>query len=398
MIRSPGGRCLGACGVLLLLVLMSCSGGRESETSIKVGLIAPLSGYLSPSGEAIQRGMLLAIDEVNRDGGVLDRPLALVVDDVENDPQIGVAALQALLQRERIVAVFTGTFSSVILAQLDIIHERHIPLITPLGSVTSIARNGRVPNYAFRTAMSDEYANEFMVRYALDVVGARHPGIIAETTTWGNSNVEGLSHWLDRLAHPAASVERFAQGETSMRPQLTRLRAAGVDALLLVANASEAAAIIRGMVPLGWKVPVVSHSGTSIGRFVELAGVANTDRVLTVQTFSFFGSLSPKPEAVLRGYHARFGTRRVEEVRVPIAVASGYDGVHLLARAIRQAGTTDGPRIRAALETLEPYDGLMKRYAPAFTPERHDALLTEDYLMAIWQEGRLVPAPQPRLP
>jgi branched-chain amino acid transport system substrate-binding protein len=398
VIRLLSGRLLGACGVLLLLLLVSCTGSREAETSIKVGLIAPLSGYLAPSGEAIQHGMLLAIDEVNRSGGVLGRPLALVVDDVENDPLIGVAALQALVQRDRIVAVFTGTFSTVILAQLDFIHERQIPLISPLGSVTIITRNGRVPNYAFRTAMSDEYANEFMVRYALEVVGVRHPGIIADTTAWGDSNVDGLSHWLDRLARPAASIERFAQGETSMRPQLTRLRAAGADSLILVANASEAAAIIRGMVTLGWKVPVVSHSGTSIGRFVELAGVANTDGVLTLQTFSFFGPLSPKAEAVLRAYHTRFGTRRVEEVRVPIAVASSYDGVHLLARAIRQAGTTDGPRLRAALEELEPYDGLMKRYAPAFTSERHDALLTEDYLMAIWQEGRLVPAPQPRLP
>jgi ABC-type branched-subunit amino acid transport system substrate-binding protein len=61
VIRLLCGRFLGACGVLLLLLLVSCTGSREAETSIKVGLIAPLSGYLAPSGEAIQRGMLLAI-------------------------------------------------------------------------------------------------------------------------------------------------------------------------------------------------------------------------------------------------------------------------------------------------------------------------------------------------
>jgi branched-chain amino acid transport system substrate-binding protein len=394
----PGIRLVGIAGVLLGLLLVSCTKGREADTAINVGLIAPLSGYLAPSGEAIQRGMLLAMDEVNREGGVLGRRLALVVNDVENDPLSGVEALRALVQRDKIVAVFTGTFSSVILAQLDLIHELRLPLINPLGSVTTITRNGRVPNYAFRTAMCDEYASEFIVRYALGVVGARRPGIIADTTTWGDSNVEGLSHWLSRLASPAARIERFVQGETSMRSQLSRLREAGADALILVANTLEAGAIIRGMVILGWRVPVISHSGTSIGQFVELAGVANTEGVLTLQTFSFVGPLSPRAEAVLHAYHARFGTRRVEEVKVPIALASGYDGLHLLARAIRQAGTTEGPRVRAALEALEPYDGLMKRYAPAFTPERHDALMTEDYLMAIWQGGRLVPAPQPRLP
>ena len=259
MIRLSWVRFIGAFDVLLGLLLVSCTGSREAETAIKVGLIAPLSGYRAPSGEAIQRGMLLAIDEVNREGGVLGRPLALVVDDVENDLLAGVAALQGLVQRERIVDVFTGTFSTVILAQLDIIHAQQIPLIIPLGSVTNITENGRVPNYAFRTAKSDEYASELMVRYTLEVVGARRPGIIADATAWGNSNVDGVSHWLDRLARPAAIIERFGQGETSMRPQLVRLRAAGADALILVANAPEAAAIIRGMVTLGWKVLVVSH-------------------------------------------------------------------------------------------------------------------------------------------
>jgi branched-chain amino acid transport system substrate-binding protein len=182
-----------------------------------------------------------------------------------------------------------------------------------------------------------------------------------------------------------------------MSGQLARLRAAGADGLLLAANAPEGAAIVRGMVTLGWQVPVVSHSGTSVRRFVELAGVQNAEGVLTVQTYSFFGPRTLKGEAALQAYHARFGTRRIEEIGVPIAVASGYDGVQLLARAIQQAGTTAGKQVHAALEHLKPYDGLVKRYTPAFTPERHDALLAEDHLMAVWQSGHLVPAPRPRL-
>jgi branched-chain amino acid transport system substrate-binding protein len=107
--------------------------------------------------------------------------------------------------------------------------------------------------------------------------------------------------------------------------------------------------------------------------------------VLTVQTYSFVGPLTPKGEAMLQAYHARFGARRFEEVGAPIAVASGYDGVHLLAQAMREATATAGPQVRDALEYLKPYDGLIKRCAPAFTPERHDALLAEDHFMAVWQ-------------
>ncbi len=141
----------------------------------------------------------------------------------------------------------------------------------------------------------------------------------------------------------------------------------------------------------------MSHWGISGGVFVERGGVENTDGVLTLQTYSFYGPQSPQGEALLAAYHARFGTRRVEEVLAPVGVVHGYDGVQLLAQAIRQAGTAEGPRVRATLEQLPPHQGVLKHYAPAFTPENHDALQVGDYLMTVWQGGRLVPAPRPRL-
>lgn len=384
-------------GLLCLTILTACQPAKPTGAPIKIGLIAPLSGPLAASGEAIQRGMLVAINEVNREGGALGRPLAVVARDIQNDKAAGVEALRELVREHSIVTVFGGIYSPVMLAQLDAIHELRIPLINPWGSVTAITKNGRNPNYAFRVSVSDEYADEFLARYVLEVVGARRPAIIADTTAWGDSNVAGLTEWLARLGAVPAGIERFDQGDTNMSRQLNRLQTAGADALLMVANAPEGAAIARGMATLGWRVPVVSHWGISGGRFVELAGVENADGVLTLQTYSFWGPLSAKGEAVLRAYHARFGTRRVEEVLAPVGVAHGYDGIHLLAQAIKQAGSTEGPKVRGSLERLQPYDGLVKRYAPPFTPERHDALQAEDYMMAVWKSGRLAPAPKPHI-
>lgn len=382
---------------LVCAFLVGCQSVRLGGEPIRVGLVAPFSGASAASGEAIQRGMLLAMDEVNQSGGVQGRPLQLVARDVQNDPPQGEAALRELVRDYRIVAIFGGIFSPVMLGQLDAVHDLQVPLINAWGSVAAITQNGRSPNYAFRVSVSDRYADEFLVRYALEVVGIRRPGVIADTTAWGESNVAGLTEWLDRLGTPPASVERFDQGDTSVGPGIHRLRSAGADALLMVANAPEGAAIRRAMAALGWQVPVISHWGISGGQFVGLAGSENAEGVLTLQTYSFSGPQSPKGQKVLQAYHARFGTRRVEEVLAPVGVAHGYDGVHLLARAIREAGTTAGPPVRDALEQLASYEGLVKKYAPAFTPERHDALLADDYLMAVWQGGGLVPAPQPRL-
>jgi branched-chain amino acid transport system substrate-binding protein len=178
------------------LLVIACKVGGPIGQPVNVGLIAPLSGDSASSGEAIHRGMLLAVDEVNREGGVLGRPLALAARDVQNDPTAGVAALRELVEHEAIVAVFGGIFSPVMLRQLDAIHELQIPLINPWGSVTAITRNGRYPNYAFRVSVNDGSADEFLVRYALEVTGSRRPGIIADTTAWGDSNAAGL---MDRL-------------------------------------------------------------------------------------------------------------------------------------------------------------------------------------------------------
>lgn len=390
--RRPVVAILAALTVVAGSVVAASARGGGPAGQLNVGLVAPLSGPSGASGQAILRGMLIAADEVNRAGGVLGRRLSVVVADVQNDRPAGVAALERLAADDGIVAVFGGIFSPVMLAQLDTLHRLRIPLIDAWGSVTAITHNGFDPNYAFRVSVSDDQADEFLARYAVTTVGAGRPGIIADTTAWGDSNVAGLTEWLPRLGVVAAGVERFDQGDTDMAGQLARLRAAGTDTLLMIANAPEGAAIVRGLAAAGWDVPVVSHWGVSGGQFVERAGTALAEGVRTLQTISFHRPRTAAAERLLAEYHRRFGTTRADDVAAPVGVAHGFDGLHLLARALDRAGRADGPAVRAALEQLGPYEGAVKRYTVPFSPDRHDALLAGDYLMAEWHDGRLVPA------
>jgi branched-chain amino acid transport system substrate-binding protein len=293
--------------------------------------------------------MTLAVNEINRTGGVLGRPLAIVTRDVQNDPPAGAAALQDLVDRHHIVAVFGGIYSPVMIAQLDLVHRLRIPLINPWGSMAAITKNGRIPNYAFRVSVSDDEADEFLARYLVAIVGARKPGIIADTTGWGEANAKGLIAWTTRLSVPAVAVERFDQGDTDMSLQLRRLRAAGSDALLMVANAPEGAAIVRGLATLGWRPPVASHWGISGGRFVELGGVDNTDGILTLQTVSFYGALSPRARQVVQLYHQTFHTRHTDEILAPVGVATVMMGCNCWPRrSVR-------PAQRTALASAPPW-------------------------------------------
>jgi branched-chain amino acid transport system substrate-binding protein len=181
--------------LILLLLLTSCSGEKPLGEPVNIGLIAPLTGSLASSGEAIQRGILLAMDEINEKGGVLGRPVQLVVRDVQNNPEKGIEALRDLAEKESITAVFGGIFSPVMIAQLDTLKELEIPLINPWGSMTAITKNGQNPNYAFRVSVSDEQADEFLVRYAIEILNVQRPGIIVDTSGWGEANLAGLLQW-----------------------------------------------------------------------------------------------------------------------------------------------------------------------------------------------------------
>jgi branched-chain amino acid transport system substrate-binding protein len=111
-----------------------------------------------------------------------------------------------------------------------------------------------------------------------------------------------------------------------------------------------------------------------------------------VQTYSFFGKQNARGEAVLKALKDKYGVKGPEDVSSPVGTANAYDALHLVALAIEQAKSTDGARVRDALEELKAeYAGLVKTYKRPFTAEQHDALTERDYIMVVWRGGKIVP-------
>jgi len=186
-------------------------------------------------------------------------------------------------------------------------------------------------------------------------------------------------------------VERFNWNDPDMSPQLLRLKGAGADLIVLVANAPEGAQVLRSKSKLGWDAAMISHWGISGGRFAELTGDLS-DGVTFLQTYTFFGTQNERGQYVLKMLREKYGVKEPGGVIAPVGTANAYDGLHLVAVAIDQAGSTEGPKVRDALENLKgEYKGLIKTYKRPFTPEQHDALTDEDYVMVVWKGGKIVP-------
>ncbi len=383
--------------VLILTAVLSVfasTAWTQGKPPVTVALVAAMSGGSALSGEAIKRGLEIAIDEINAKGGVLGgRKLQLVVRDEEGNPAKGVTAVREVIEREKAVAVFGGLHSPVALAELPVFHELKVPYMGPWAAATGITRNGRHPNYMFRVSANDDIVDHFLAKHVIEKLGKKRPGVILENTPWGASNQQGLTKWFGNMHVQPAGFEKFNWGDPDMSPQLLRLKNNGADSIVMIANAPEGAQVVKSRVKIGWNVPTVSHWGISGGHFAELTG-GQSESVVFVQTYSFFGKQSAVGQHVLAELKAKYGIKGPEDVLAPVGTANAYDGMHLVAMAIDKAGEADGAKIRDALENLGEYQGLIKTYRKPFTPEEHDALTENDYVLVTWRGGKIVPVVQ----
>ena len=155
---------------IVLAVAWSATGTTlgQSKEPVKIGLTAAVSGGSAASGEAIKRGLQIAIDEINARGGVLGgRKLELVIRDDEGNPQKGVTIARELVEREKVAAVFGGLHTTVALAQVPVWQELKVPYMGAWAAGTNITRNGQTPNYVFRVSANDDYVDRFLSRYAI---------------------------------------------------------------------------------------------------------------------------------------------------------------------------------------------------------------------------------------
>jgi branched-chain amino acid transport system substrate-binding protein len=363
----------------------------HAQDAVKLGLVAAMSGQSAKSGEAIVRGLSLAIDEINAKGGVLGKKVELLVRDDESNPARGVVAARELVQREKVAALFGGLDTPVSIAIVPFANQTKTPFMGVWAAGTPITQNGAAENYAFRVSAVDDLVDVALVDYAVKKYGAKKPGLILINNPWGESNEKGLKAALAAKGLPFAGIEKFETNDVDVVPQLTRLKQAGSDVLLLVANVAPSAQVVKSLDRMSWDVPVVSHWGPAGGRFTELAG-PSAAKVHFIQTFSFSGNSSPKAAAVLAALKAKYPEiKSLADVTPAVGIANAYDAMHLTALAIAKAGSTEGPKVREGFYGIDRYEGLIKTYQKPFSPANQDALSASDYLFTYFKGDEILP-------
>jgi branched-chain amino acid transport system substrate-binding protein len=383
--------------IRLVFVALSLAAAAPAwaQQTIKIGLVTALSGQSARAGEAISRGLAVAIDEINAKGGVRignqSHKLELLRRDDESIPAKGVIAARELYFKEKVAVLIGGLDSPVALAIVPIANENKLPFMDPWAAGTPITKNGAKDNFVFRVSAVDELVDKAMLQYAQKTYNARKPGMILVNNPWGESNEKGLTAALADKKMKAAGIEKFEGNDVDVVPQLSRLKSAGTDVLFLVGNVGPSSQVVKSLDRMGWMPPIVSHWGPAGGRFTELAG-PSAKNVHFVQTYSFFGNQSPVGQKVLKALMAKYpDIKGAGDVTPAVGVANAYDAMMLSALAIQNAGSTDGRKVRDGYYKIGKYEGLIKTYDKPFTPDNHDALNENDYVWAQFIDNQILP-------
>lgn len=345
-----------------------------------IGLTAEFGVQGSHAAQSIEKGILLALDEINAGGGLLGgRPLQLVSRDDRGVPARGVDNFRDFAERSEVLGVFCGRFSPVALEIAPLAAEKGLLLLDPWSAADDITKPpAQGASYTFRLSLTDSWAMAKMVDHAVSR-GYRRLAVLLPNTAWGRSCEAALLRHAARQPALQSQTYWYNWGETDFADRLAQVRASRGDALLTVTNEFEGLHMLRQMAafPAAARLPIISHWGLLGGDFGTTAR-EYLDQLdfSVVYTFSFSDPQSPRARAVAAGMQRLF-KMDVASLRAQVGFAHAYDLTHLLARAISKAGRADRAAVRDALEKLGPHEGLVAQYQRPFTATRHEALWPE---------------------
>ncbi len=373
---------------LAIAALTLCAAAQAADTGpVRIGLTCPYSGPSSPMGISMRNAVRMALAEINFKGGLLGRPVELVERDDTANPDKGRAIAEELLGKEKVVATIGSCNTGVVLKTIDLYQKAKVPLMVPVATGVAITRTfAKEPeHYIFRVAADDEIQAHLVAHEAVERRKFTRVAVFHDATAYGTQGRDFLLKALDGMGIRPVAVEGFPLGTKDFGEALGRARKAGAGAILTYTLGEELAHIANGRARLGWKAPIVGSWPLSWDNYLNGAR-GNGDGARMPQTFIEEPTTSRRTEFIVT-YLSTYDTKRIPSA---VSAAQGYDAMLILAAAIRQAGSTEGAKIRAALENLESHVyGVIATHEKPFTKDDHESITANMVVMGEIRKGSI---------
>lgn len=353
---------------------------------IRVGTILSVTGPIANVGDKMRRGIELAIQQINAEGGIDGRLLEQVFYDAAGDTATAVEQTRRLIEQDQVdVIVGGGSSSGVALAMLPITQEAGVLFMATEGA-RQIVEPAEEHALTFKATFNDTVVIERTIEFWQEQ-GVESVAFLPDTGGFGQSAQEVM----EELAPEAGlelAVEAFDPNATDLTPQLSSLSSGAPGAYLAWTTTAAGVVLMNNASQLGLDDEAFIQHGFGFvdERFFEQAGDAGEGVVLTSGPLPIYDQLpddDPQKPVItdfVEAYQETF------EEFPNVFAGQTYDGMQLVAEAIRQAGTTEGEAVAAALEGVTDYVGISGVYN--MSAEDHSGLSADDAHMIVWDGER----------
>jgi len=342
---------IGMLGLATLLVASCLTGSRglAAGEPYSIGAVLSESGPGSSLGRPEADSVQLAVDEINKAGGIAGHPLKVTIIDDESNPTTAVNAVRSLLD-QKVAAIVGPSLTQTTLAVTPIVADAGVPLIS-LGSSAQIIEPVSEHKWIFKVPITDIHMVRLIQAY-LKRQNQTKVAVIYRDDDYGKS---GLAHFEDAGKSAGIEVidaEAIASTASDATTQLTHIRAANPQAVVAWTTLPSAATIVKGYRELALPYPLYYSDGAATGVFLQQAGDALNGAYIASLKINVADQLPPSdPQArLLRHYIDAFDQLYPKDAPVSIFGGFGYDGIYLLKAALEKAGSAQADKLRDALE------------------------------------------------
>lgn len=373
--------------VFTLLFFLSVQGGSPGATEpIKIGVVLSITGRGGFLGTPEKEAITVVVEGVNRQGGLFGRPIELFFEDDQSNPTNSAIAATKLIRDKRVSCLIGSSLVVGTMAIVPICEQEEVPQIAPAPITIPLKK------WIFCVPVTDYRLGQRMLNFAVETFGAKKIALLHSTDTYGMNGAQGIAENVEKLGASIIITEKFEPADTSMIPQLTKVKAARPDLIMLYANANPAAVIAKNYQQLGMEAPVVASAGIPTPDFLKLAGkIVEGGRWVIFGLKDLYADLLPPDDPYRKNLFDPF-RKAIQEKYGKTEwngfYRNGYDPIGIVIEGLKIARTDDRKALRDALEKVK-FSGFLGDFK--YSPTDHEGTLGEAFVPVMIKDGRYVP-------
>lgn len=310
------------------LALALCLPLAALGEEVKIGFHAPLTGWAAADGQSALRGAQLAVEFINTEGGINGSKVNMIYYDDRIEAKESVIVARKLIESDRVVGVVSGSYSTPTRAAAPIYDRNKVPYISTIGTHPEIPMNR---DYVFQTAVVSQIHGRVGAWMAAETLKAKTAVLLVMDNDFGSAVTDGFRIMAPKYGINIVKEYNYPLGEKDFRTLLSNIKNDNPDVLWASGYYEEAAQIAKQAKELGLKATIIGQEGYDSPKFFELAGEATNGVVITTNLDR--GSQSPMTQKFLSAFYEQ------HKVAADMVAASAFDGMMVMAHAIKTAGT-----------------------------------------------------------